>query len=117
MLVLDELGYRIATVTTARQLLERVGSCPWSLILLSATLTRRTGAELLYAIRADPAEPRFADRDDRRRNRRALERGLARSRRHRSSQSADRSREPVTRGRARGPGRPSAFRPAWTASR
>ncbi len=52
VLVLGKLGYRIETVTTARDLLQRVGVRPPSLLLLSSTLADRAGATLLDEIRA-----------------------------------------------------------------
>ena len=52
VLVLGKLGYRIETVTTARDLLQRVGARPPSLLLLSSTLADRAGAKLLNQIRA-----------------------------------------------------------------
>lgn len=53
VLVLGKLGYRIETVTTARDLLQRVGARPPELLLLSSTLADRGGAQLLNEICAD----------------------------------------------------------------
>ena len=52
VLVLGKLGYRIETVTIARDLLQRVGARPPALLLLSSTLADRAGAKLLNQIRA-----------------------------------------------------------------
>ncbi len=54
VLVLGKLGYGIETVTTSREVLERVGTGGISLVLLSTTLENRVGAELLHHIRAGP---------------------------------------------------------------
>jgi DNA-binding response OmpR family regulator len=52
VLVLGKLGYRIETVTTAHDALQRVGSSQPSLVLLSTSLPGRAGGDLLREIRA-----------------------------------------------------------------
>jgi DNA-binding response OmpR family regulator len=54
VLVLGKLGYRIETVTTTRDVLQRVRSSRFSLLLLSTTLAGRAGAEVLNEIRTSP---------------------------------------------------------------
>jgi DNA-binding response OmpR family regulator len=58
VLVLGKLGYRIETVTTARDVLQLVGSSKPAMVLLSTTLAAdRAGAELLHEIRAGANGP------------------------------------------------------------
>ncbi len=57
VLVLGKLGYRIETVTTAPDALQRVGSSQPSLVLLSTSLAGRAGTELLHEIRAGAHGP------------------------------------------------------------
>jgi DNA-binding response OmpR family regulator len=52
VLVLGKLGYRIETVATARELIERLGPDKIALLLLSTTLGDRAGTELVREIRA-----------------------------------------------------------------
>jgi DNA-binding response OmpR family regulator len=54
VLVLGKLGYRIETITTARDVLQWVRSSRFSLLLLSTTLAGAPGARFLREIRAGP---------------------------------------------------------------
>ena len=106
VLVLGKLGYRIETVTTSREVLDRLGTSKISLVLLSTTFEDRVGTELLHQIRAGP---RGSDtrRSDRRPDRGTLERSLAGRRRGRLSRSPDRRRAPAAGRRTCDP-RPAA---------
>ncbi len=101
VLVLGKLGYRIETVTTARDLLQRVGARPPSLLLLSSTLADRAGAKLLNQIRAGSSGDclpvaMIGPQIDERSGEAYLRRG------DRLPQPADRHRAPAAGGRARG---------------
>ena len=57
VLVLGKLGYRIETVATARDVLQRVGSSAPALVLLSTTVADCAGTELLHEMPLGPNGP------------------------------------------------------------
>jgi DNA-binding response OmpR family regulator len=57
MLVLGKLGYRIETVTNAREVLERIRTSKISLVILSTSFGGCVGTELLQEIRASRRGP------------------------------------------------------------
>ncbi len=57
VLVLGRLGYRIETVATARDVLQRVGSSAPALVLLSTTVADCAGTELLHEMPLGPNGP------------------------------------------------------------